>query len=69
MVDPAEQMRNHAQAALRVREASPYVLRDARGYAPQWEHNPMDGLPLSAIESDLVTGRAAAMRVSPERMV
>jgi hypothetical protein len=38
------------------REASRSVLHDERGYAPRWEHNLMDGLPMSAIESDLVSG-------------
>ena len=51
-------LRERAYAALRLgaMEAAPTVVYDSAGYAPRWEDNLVQGLPLSPIVADLASG-------------
>jgi hypothetical protein len=51
-------LRGHSYAALLAgaRAASPSVRYDQNGYAPRWEDNLLDGLPLADITRDLDAG-------------
>lgn len=48
--------RSYAALLAGAQEASPSVRYDQDGYAPCWEHNLMDGLPLADISADLGSG-------------
>jgi hypothetical protein len=44
------------------RKASPIVAYDENGYAPRWEENLMNGLPLVEIKSDLEKGAGSELK-------